>query len=102
MVGQPNLPRDVEEGTDLKGSSAGTPGLTPLDEQREASLADEGGATAAAAESQDLDALRRAAQNLPGATLEERRPETRGRLLKAAAAAAAAGAAGLIARRRRT
>ena len=43
---------------DLKGSSAGTPGLTALDEEREASLADEGGASGARVESQDEDRLR--------------------------------------------
>jgi hypothetical protein len=53
MVGKPNFPDDVDARDDLKGSAAGTPGLTALDEEREASLADEGGASGASAESQD-------------------------------------------------
>ena len=54
MVGKPNFPDDVDKRHDLKGSAAGTPGLTALDEEREASLADEGGASGATVESQDL------------------------------------------------
>ena len=53
MVGRPNFPEDVDARRDLKGSSVGTPGLTALDEEREASLADEGGAAGATVESQD-------------------------------------------------
>jgi hypothetical protein len=55
MVGRPNFPEDVDSRRDLKGSSVGTPGLTALDEEREASLADEGGASGAYIESQDED-----------------------------------------------
>jgi hypothetical protein len=38
---------DVDKRTESKGSAATTPGLTSLDQQREASLADEGGAAGA-------------------------------------------------------
>ena len=86
MVGKPNFPQDVDIRKDLKGSASGTPGLTPLDEEREASLADEGGAAGAAAESQDIDELRRVAGALPDLHLEER-PAGRGRRIKTAAAA---------------
>ena len=44
---------DVEGSTGQRGSAAGSPGLTALDEEREASLADEGGASGAAIESQE-------------------------------------------------
>jgi hypothetical protein len=54
MVGKPSFPDDVDVRDDLKGSSAGTPGLTALDEEREASLADEGGTSGAVVESQDV------------------------------------------------
>jgi hypothetical protein len=106
MVGKPNSSADVDSRGNLHGSSSGTPGLTPLDEEREASLADEGGAAGAAVESQDLDALKRLAEGLPVAHLcppdaEPPAGRTRGRLKAVAAVAAAAGAAGLIARRLR-
>jgi hypothetical protein len=70
MVGKPNFPEDVDARDDLHGSSVGTPGLTPLDEEREASLADEGGASGATIESQDLETLRRLARDLPVAHLQ--------------------------------
>jgi hypothetical protein len=60
-------PADVDRSTEHRGSSAGTPGLSALDEEREASLADEGGASAAVIESQDVDTLRRIASDLPAA-----------------------------------
>ena len=75
MVGKPNFPEDVDTRDDLHGSSAGTPGLTPLDEEREASLADEGGASGAAVESQDLETLRKLARDLPVAHLQPRKAE---------------------------
>ncbi|HUG54706.1 MAG TPA: hypothetical protein VMR21_13950 [Vicinamibacteria bacterium] len=53
MVGKPNFPGDVDSRHELKGSAEGTPGLTALDEEREASLADEGGVSGAAMETQD-------------------------------------------------
>ena len=70
MVGKPNFPEDVDKRDDLHGSSVGTPGLTPLDEEREASLADEGGASGAAVESQDLETLRKLARDLPTAHIQ--------------------------------
>ena len=53
MVGKPNLPVDAEEREDVHGAARSTPGLSALDEEREASMADEGGASGMAAESQD-------------------------------------------------
>ncbi len=70
MVGKPNFPDDVDARGDRKGSAVGTPGLTALDEEREASLADEGGASGATIESQDLETLRRLAEELPVAHLQ--------------------------------
>jgi hypothetical protein len=46
MTGKTDGPADVDKSTEHRGSSVGTPGLTALDEEREASLADEGGASA--------------------------------------------------------
>lgn len=74
MVGKPNFPDDVDTRGDLRGSSAGTPGLTALDEQREASLADEGGASGAVVESQDLETLRKLAHDPPIAHLQPAEP----------------------------
>jgi hypothetical protein len=74
MVGKPNIPEDVDAHADKRGSSAGTPGLSALDEEREASLADEGGASGAVIESQDLETLRKLAQDLPVAHLQPREP----------------------------
>jgi hypothetical protein len=54
-------PADVDRRTEHKGSSVGTPGMSALDEEREASLADEGGASGAVIESQDLGIRRRPA-----------------------------------------
>jgi hypothetical protein len=50
VVGKPNLPGDAEERPDVRGSASETPGLTPVDQEREASMADEGGAAGAAVE----------------------------------------------------
>ena len=50
MVGKTNLPKDAEEREDVHGSSTETPGLTPVDQEREASMADEGGAAGAVVE----------------------------------------------------
>jgi hypothetical protein len=52
MVGKPNLPADAEQRSDVRGAARGTPGLTALDEEREASMADEGGASGMAVESE--------------------------------------------------
>src|SRR4026209_2726960 len=61
MVGKPNFPEDVDKRGDLKGSAVGTPGLTALDEEREASLADEAGASGAHVPSPHLATQRNAA-----------------------------------------
>jgi len=52
MVGKPNLPVDAEERKDVHGAARATPGLSALDEEREASMADEGGASGMAVESE--------------------------------------------------
>ena len=62
---------------DVKGSAAGTPGLTALDEDREASLADEGGASGATVESQDVETLRKLARACPWRTCSLRSHRTR-------------------------
>jgi hypothetical protein len=76
MVGKPDLSNDGENRARLKGSAVGTPGLNALDEEREASLADEGGASAAVVESQDLGTLRRLSRDLPIAHLQPAEPES--------------------------
>jgi hypothetical protein len=55
MVGKPNFPADVETRDDIKGAASPTPGLGALDQEREASMADEGGASGAIAEDPDTD-----------------------------------------------
>jgi hypothetical protein len=70
MVDNPNVPADVDARDRAKGSAADKQGLTPLDEDREASLADEGGASGATVESQDLETLRKLAKSLPVAHLQ--------------------------------
>jgi hypothetical protein len=50
MAGDTKVFPDVDKNTEHKGSATRTPGLTSLDQQREASLADEGGAAGAAVE----------------------------------------------------
>jgi len=53
MVGKVNLPPDADKRKDLKGAAVGAPGLTPVDEERAASMADEGGVSGSAKESQE-------------------------------------------------
>ena len=55
MVGKPNFPPDADTREDLMGMSMPTDGLTPLDQEREASMADEGGMSGAVMESEDGD-----------------------------------------------
>ena len=50
MVGKVNLPPDADKRKDRKGAAGGAPGLTPIDEERAASMADEGGVSASEAE----------------------------------------------------
>src|SRR4051812_44911124 len=53
MVGKPNFPQDAEGRSGMHGAaSRPTPGLSPIDEEREASMADEGGASGAVMESE--------------------------------------------------
>ena len=106
MVGKPSFPDDVDVRDDLKGSAVGTPGLTALDEEREASLADEGGASGAVVESQDVEKLRKLAQDLPvahpqPAETDEDGASNRGATTAFVAAASfAAAALGVLAYRR--
>ena len=50
MAGDSKVIPDVDKNTEHKGSATRTPGMTSLDQQREASLADEGGAAGATVE----------------------------------------------------
>jgi hypothetical protein len=50
MVGKVNLPPDADKRKDVKGAALGGPGLTAVDEERAASMADEGGASGSAVE----------------------------------------------------
>jgi len=98
MAGKADGPADVDRSTEHRGSSVGTPGLSALDEEREASLADEGGASGAVIESQDLDTLRRIASDLPVAHAWTRRPRHG---FWVVAGALTAGAIGILALRKR-
>ncbi len=62
MSGKPNLPWDADLRSDLAGMANPTPGLTALDQEREASMADEGGVSGALMEAEgpvstDADAV---------------------------------------------
>lgn len=62
MVGKVNLPPDAEKRKDVKGAAMGGPGLTAVDEERAASMADEGGVSASVVEGESREAeLREAA-----------------------------------------
>jgi hypothetical protein len=61
MAGEDKVYPDVTRRTERKGAAAPTPGLTSLDQEREASLADEGGSAGATVEAQDT----------PGASSDE-------------------------------
>jgi hypothetical protein len=91
-------PRDVDRSSEHRGSSVGTPGLSALDEEREASLADEGGASGALVESQDARTLKRLATvgHLEPSGNRRRRPG-----FWLIAGAAVAGALGMLAMRKR-
>ncbi len=70
MQAKSDLTEDVDTRRASAGGAAPTPGVGQgLDQAREASLADEGGASGARVESQDLDSLRRIAADLPIAHL---------------------------------
>jgi hypothetical protein len=53
MVGKPNLSETGDHRPELQGAAAPTPGLTALDQEREASMADEGGWSGAIVEAED-------------------------------------------------
>jgi hypothetical protein len=53
MAGKVNLPPDVDKRKHHKGAAIGGPGLTPVDEERAASMADEGGVSGSTVESQE-------------------------------------------------
>jgi hypothetical protein len=55
MVGKVNLPPDSDKRKHLKGSASGGPGLNAVDEERAASMADEGGASGSTVESQEKE-----------------------------------------------
>jgi hypothetical protein len=55
VIGKPNLPPEADEGSEVKGAARPTPGLNRIDQEREASMADEGGAAGAAAEAEDAE-----------------------------------------------
>ncbi len=58
MSGKPTMPSDVDLRHDLHGASLAPPGMeSALDEERAASMADEGGASGMLAESQDPTAI---------------------------------------------
>jgi hypothetical protein len=94
-------PADVDRSTEHRGSSVATPGLTALDEEREASLADEGGASGAVIESQDVATLRRLASDLPAAHLQSAETRRRRSGFWFVAGALAVGAISALALRKR-
>src|SRR5688500_6588795 len=57
MVGKPNLPESGDDRPELKGAAHPTPGLAALDQEREASMADEGGASGAVVEGEEPSVL---------------------------------------------
>ena len=99
-AGTKNGPDDVGRSTEHRGSAAGTPGLSPLDEEREASLADEGGASGATIESQDAPARDKLTHSksgmVPRSESRRRRPN-----FWVVAGAIAAGALGVLAMRKK-
>jgi hypothetical protein len=101
MAVKPDGPADVDRSTEHRGSSVGTPGLTALDEEREASLADEGGASGATIESQDFETLQRIASDLPVAHLQAVETRRRRSGFWFVAGAVVAGALGTLALLRR-
>src|SRR5688500_18611404 len=94
-------PAGVDRSTEHRGSSVETTGLTALDAEREASLADEGGASGAVVESQHLATLRRLASDLPAAHLQSAETRRRRHGFWFVAGALAAGAFSVLALRKR-
>ena len=101
MTGKADGPADVDRSTEHRGSSVGTPGLTALDEEREASLADEGGASGAMIESQDLATSRRLASDVPVGHLQSVDTRRRRPGFWVVASALAAGVISVLALRKR-
>ena len=101
MPSKADGPADVDRSTEHRGSSVATPGLTALDEEREASLADEGGASGAVVESQELDTLWRIASEQPGGHLQSAETRRRRSGFWFVAGALTAGAIGALALRKR-
>ena len=89
MVRKSNLPDDDDSRSDRHGAATRTtPGLNALDEAREASMADEGGASAMVMESEDESAVPPITG--PDEPLERRRRLGRALLLGAVAGTALA------------
>ena len=53
MAGKLNLPADADKRKNVKGAAIGGPGLNAVDEERAASMADEGGASGSTVETQE-------------------------------------------------
>jgi hypothetical protein len=53
MAGKLNLPPDSDKRKNVKGAAIGGPGLNAVDEERAASMADEGGASGSTVETQE-------------------------------------------------
>ena len=68
MVGKATLPNDAEHRDDLMGASMPSHGLNAVDQEREGSMADEGGTSGAVMEAQDRDILRDPTSHLPYST----------------------------------
>jgi hypothetical protein len=102
MTGKADGPADVDRSTEHRGSSVATPGVTALDEEREASLADEGGSSGAVIESQEVETVRRRNSAWPVAHRQaaaSRRPGPNLWFVAGALAAGAIGALALLKRR---
>jgi hypothetical protein len=63
MAGDTKVSPDVDKRTEHKGSATRTPGMTSLDQQREASLADEGGAAGATVEGERAEGAATASED---------------------------------------
>jgi hypothetical protein len=68
-VGTPHLHYNFDDRPDLAGAARPTPGLAALDQEREASMADEGGASGAVMEAEDPSVI-----PLPARAVERNAP----------------------------
>ena len=100
-AGTKDGPEDVGRSTEHGRSAAGTPARSPLDEERQASLVDEDGASVTAVESQDIAPVRGLGTNSKVGMV--RRAESRRRRPNfwVVAGAIAAGALGVLAMRKK-